>query len=180
MNKKRILVALVLATTVTATAAAASGCSASSATVESTYVYGKVNSNAYGGVTSDAYQVIFYDDGTYEYINTTVIYGYSMNLGTTTIVNMGTYAVGSSVDGYTSYTLSDAEHVLFNSYSLAGGYNISIDTNTATYPVELLASGEGEKVYANSTEEIVAAYGSGITIYVSDSSNLFYLTDPNA
>ena len=132
-----------------------------------------------GSWTADIYQVNTFEDGVYEFIKTEIIYGYSMNLGTTTINNYGTYSYGTSEDGYTPITLEDADKVVFNSYSLAGGYNISINTENATYPVELLAKTQGEKNMANSKEDVVKEYGAKRTYYSNDAKNTMSLTNPN-
>ena len=132
-----------------------------------------------GSWTADIYQVNTFEDGVYEFIKTEIIYGYSMNLGTTTINNYGTYSYGTSEDGYTPITLENADKVVFNSYSLAGGYNISINTENATYPVELLAKTQGEKNMANSKEDVVREYGAKRTYYSNDTKNTMSLTNPN-
>ena len=132
-----------------------------------------------GSWTADIYQVNAFEDGIYEFIKTEVIYGYSMNLGTTTINNYGKFSYGTSEDGYTPITLEDADKVVFNSYSLAGGYNISINTENATYPVEMLAKSQGEKNMANSKEDVVKEYGAKRTYYSSDSKNNMSLKNPN-
>ena len=136
--------------------------------------YGKGSFNAL------AYQVNFFENNVYEYISTELIYGYSMALGTTSIVNYGTYTKGNTEDGVTAYSLNVAKEVVFNSYSLAGGYNISINTTNQTYPVEMLAHTQGEKLMANSKEDVVNEYGKGKMIYVNEGKNTFGFVDPNA
>ena len=133
-----------------------------------------------GSWTADIYQVNTFEDDTYEFIKTEVIYGYSMNLGTTIINNYGKYSYGTGEDGYTPITLEDADKVLFNSYSLAGGYNISINTDNQTYPVELLAKNQGEKNMADSKDDVVKEYGAKRTYYSNDTKNILSLTNPNA
>ena len=132
-----------------------------------------------GSWNAHAYQVNFYENSVYEYIHTELIYGYGMSLGTTSIVNYGTYAKGASEDGITAYTLNIAKEVVFNSYSLAGGYNISINTTNQTYPVELLAKTQGEKNMANSKEDVIKEYGAGVTIYANDGKNTFSFKNEN-
>ena len=136
--------------------------------------YGKGSFNAL------VYQVNLYEENVYEFIKTEVMYGYGMVLGTTTIVNHGTYVAGTREDGIAEYTLNAASEVLFNSYSKAGGYNISINTQNQTYPVELLAKTQGEKNMANSKEDVVKEYGPEATYYISTSKNELSLTNPNA
>ena len=133
-----------------------------------------------GSWNADIYQVNTFEDGNYEFVKTEINYGYSMNLGTTTINNYGKIAYGTSEDGYTPATLAAADKVVFNSYSLAGGYNISINTDNQTYPVEMLAHTQGEKLMAHSKEDVVNEYGSARTYYLSDTNNLLSLTNPNA
>lgn len=121
-----------------------------------------------------------YEDNTYDYISTTVQYGYTMILGTTITMTTGDYTEGTSEDGYTPITLSDADDVLLNSYSLAGGFNIQIDTASKDqeYPVELPAQSEGEKNMANDKAAVISAYGKGKTVYFKDKSAGMSLTDP--
>ncbi len=133
-----------------------------------------------GSWTAFAYQVNFFENNVYEYINTQLIYGYGMSLGTTSIMTYGTYTKGSSEDGVTEYSLNVAKEVVFNSYSLAGGYSISINTTNQTYPVEMLAKTQGEKNMANSKEDVVNEYGAGFKIFTNDGKNTFSFSDPNA
>ena len=128
------------------------------------------------------YQVMVFEDLTYQYISTTITYGYSMLLGTTTINSFGTCEYGESEDGYTPLTLKRANDVIFNSYSKMGGYNISINTMDAnqTYPVEILAQTQGEKSYANSKEEVIDNYGTEKTFYSNNEKNDMSLVNPNA
>ncbi len=132
-----------------------------------------------GSWTAFAYQVNFFENNVYEYINTQLIYGYGMSLGTTSIVNYGTYTKGSSEDGVTAYSLNVAKEVVFNSYSLAGGYSISINTTNQSYPVEMLAKTQGEKNMANSKEDVIKEYGAGFKIFADDGKNTFSFVDPN-
>ena len=177
---RKILIA-VLAVAMLAVAAVSLAACSESKTVEKTYVYGELVDNSYGGHDSNVYQLNLMSDGSYELIHTTLVYAYSMNLGTTAVTTYGTYTEGASSDGYTPYTLSDATRVILNSYSTAGGFNISIDTELTTeWPAELPAQSEGEKIYANGPTDVINAYGKGMTIYVNDDNNTFSLTDPNA
>ena len=180
MKKMRVFLvtAAALAAVVLATVAF-TACSAASITA--TYVNGTVVApNSYGGQDSTVYQLNLYDDGTYEMVETTLIYAYSMNLGTTAVTTYGTFTAGEAVDGYTEYTLSEATRVILNSYSLAGGFNISIDTELTTeYPVELPAETEGEKVYANSAQDVIDKYGASVKVYIGE-NNTFSFENPNA
>ncbi len=123
-----------------------------------------------------------FEDNSYSAFGTEITFGYSMVLGTTVVNTYGEGKYGQSEDGYTPYTLSKAADVNLNSYSKAGGFNIAINTalSTQTYPTELPASGEGEKVYANSKEDVVKAYGEEVTVYTNDVNNALELEDPNA
>ena len=146
-----------------------------------TYIYSEIKDGSYGEGSFNAftYQVSFYENNVYEYLTTELTYGYSMVLGTTSIINYGTYAKGDSEDGITTYTLNIASEVLFNSYSKAGGYAISINTTNQSYPVEMLAENQGEKLIANSKDDVVAKYGIGTTIYTEDGKNVFSFTNEN-
>ncbi len=126
--------------------------------------------------------VHIYEDNSYEYINTNITYGYSMVLGTSTLVKYGQGEYGTSSDGYTPYTLKQSDDVSLNSYSKAGGFSIVINTASKdqTYPTELPASGEGEKVYAQNKEDVINAYGKEFKVYTSDSDCEMSLNDPNA
>lgn len=178
---RKILIAALAVAMLAVAAVGFAACGGTDKTVKETYVCGELADNGYGGHDSSVYQLNLMSDGSYELIKTTLIYGYSMNLGTTTVEIFGTYTEGTETDGYIAYTLSDATRVILNSYSNAGGYNINIDTDTSTYPLELPASGEGEKVMANGKEDVVNAYGKGMTVYASASNNTtFSLTNPNA
>ena len=128
------------------------------------------------------YQAMVYEDLTYKYIETTITYGYSMLLGTTTINSFGSCVYGTSEDGYTPLTLNRADDVVFNSYSKMGGYNISINTadENQTYPVEVLAETQGEKSYANSKDDVISKYGVEKTVYSNDEKNDMSLVNPNA
>ena len=149
-------------------------------TVEKTYVCGELTDNSYGGHDSDVYQLNLMSDGTYELIHTTLIYAYSMNLGTTTVETYGTYTAGTSTDGYTSYELSEATRAIVLSYSQAGGFNITIDTETSSFPCEMPAEVQGEKNMANDASDVIAKYGAAKTVYVNDQGTTFAMTNPNA
>ena len=126
--------------------------------------------------------VITYKNDTYDYYSSTVQYGYSQILGTTTVFNHGSYAQDDSVDGYTKATLATADDVLLNSFSKAGGFNIQINTadEDQTYPTELPAKTQGEKNMADSKDDVIEAYGQEYICYFKDNSAEMSLTDPNA
>ncbi|MDO5330257.1 MAG: hypothetical protein Q4F15_02335 [Bacillota bacterium] len=152
----------------------------SQAAVDQIYVYSEiVEDTTVGYIYYDSYYLELYQDSTYSYTKTEITYGYTMNLATTVIVNEGSFTTGATSDGYTAITLGAATRVVFQSYSDVGGYNLDIDSDTVSYPTELLASGEGEKVYAQNFEELQAAYGEEKTVYLGD-ANKFYLTNPAA
>ena len=127
------------------------------------------------------YQVSFYDNNVYELLSTQITYGYSMNLGTQVVAAYGTYANNGSEDGITTYTLNKAAEVVLSSYSKAGGFNILINTASKdqTYPTELPASGEGEKVYAQNKDDVINAYGQESVVYTKDTNNEMSLVNPN-
>ena len=179
MKKKlfKNCVALVLgvAALVSCSGGANNKANGSAANLIGSYVANEKADGNYGKGSFNAlvYQVNLYEENVYEFIKTEVMYGYGMVLGTTTIVNHGTYVAGTSEDGIAEYTLNAASEVLFNSYSKAGGYNISINTQNQTYPVELLAKTQGEKNMANSKEDIIKEYGTGYKIYCETTKNTF-------
>ena len=179
MKKMRVFLvtAAALAAVVLATVAFTA---CSGASITATYVNGTVAGNGYGGQDSTVYQLNLYDDGSYEMVETTLVYAYSMNLGTTAVTTYGTFTAGEAVDGYTEYTLSEATRVILNSYSLAGGFNIGVDTELTTeYPVELPAETEGEKTYANSAQDVIDKYGASDKVYMRE-NNPFPFENPNA
>lgn len=179
MKKARLFFVTAMLAAALAAVLAFTACG-SSATLTATYVCGVSEENTYDGNNNTAYQLNIYDDGSYVMVNSTVIYGYDMCMGITVVTTYGTYEAGESVDGYKAYTLSEATKVIVNSYSTPGGYDIHIDTDTSTYPVELPAQSEGEKVMANSKEDVIKAYGQKLTVYVKDNAYNFTLTDPTA
>lgn len=150
------------------------------ATIDETYVVSESQTNAYNGNDYSVYQLNLLSNGRYEFIKTTYTEGFSMNLGTYSVETFGTFTKGQSEDGYTACTLSRSDHAIVNAYSLAGGFNIQIDTATATYPAELPAETQGEKTYANSSDDVFDRYGAETTVYLNDSNNTFSLTNPNA
>lgn len=146
----------------------------------SSYVLGERTAGAYGDSSWNAltYQVNFYEENVYQYIQTEIQYGYSMVLGTTVKVNYGTYAAGASEDGVTKYTLNKASEVILGSFSLAGGFSISINTQNQTYPVEMPAKVQGEKNMAEDKDDVLNYGGLGVEIYC-DATNTFSFVNPN-
>lgn len=176
----KIVAVVAAAASVTAVAASLSACSDGAAEIENTYLAGTSEGNAYGGNDYIEYCLNLMDDGTYEMIKTVYTYGYSMNLGNYCYQIFGTYTEGTSSDGYTPYTLSEATRVIVNAYSLAGGFDIHVDSETAAYPVELPAEVQGEKNMANSADDVIDAYGAEMIVYIAASGNTLSLTNPNA
>lgn len=127
-----------------------------------------------------AHAVTTFEDGSYDYLSTTVKFGYSMILGTTTVNDIGKATYGSAEDGYVQVNLGTADRVLLNSYSKAGGFNIQIDTDNVTYPVEMPAKAQGEKPMANSKDDVLSAYGAPAKVFFSESNGTMSLVDPNA
>ncbi len=177
----KILSVAVAAAAVTAAAASLAACSGGAAAdIENTYIVSVSGSNAYGGNDYTEYCLNIMSDGTYELVKTTFTEGYGMNLGNYSYQVFGTYTAGATADGYTAYTLNEADRVIVNAYSLAGGFDIHVDSATAEYPVELPAQTEGEKNMANSADDVIAAYGTEMTVYLAEDGNILSLTDPNA
>ncbi len=135
-----------------------------------------------GGATYNVYHLNVFEDGSYDWLNTTISYGYSMVLGTTVIENFGSGSWGTGEDGYTPFTMNKADDSIVNSYSKMGGFNILINTadSNQAYPAELPASGEGEKIYAQSKDDVIAKYGAEKKIWASDTANKMFLSDPLA
>lgn len=127
------------------------------------------------------HRVNLYENNVYEYIQTQITFGYSMNLGTTAVVNYGTYVAGTTEDGVTAYTLNKAAEVVLSSYSNAGGYKLQINTADPgqEYPAEMPAKAQGEKPMANSKDDVINAYGIGTKIWVGE-DNIISFLDPNS
>lgn len=146
-------------------------------TLEKSYLASSYAANALNGYDAVAYQVNLFSGNYYQYIETTVKYGYSMTIGVTTMVNYGTYEVASEEDGVAEIKLNNADCVLLNSYSKAGGFDININTNNVTYPVELPAKVQGEVNNAASKADVVNYCGKGFVIYANTSVNTFAFTN---
>lgn len=176
----KIIAVTAAAACVTGAVAGLAACSGGSADIENTYIVSESAGNAYGGNDYTVYSLNIMDDGTYEMVKTTYVFAFSMNLGTYSYQTFGTYTAGTAADGYVPYTLSEATRVIVNAYSLAGGFDIHVDTQTASYPVELPAETEGEKNMAQSADDVIDAYGAEMTVYVEEEGNILSLTNPNA
>lgn len=153
----------------------------SAASIQATYV-NSVTTGEEPSIFYNVYQLHLMSNNTYELVETSYCYGWSMNLANYIYETTGTYTVGASEDGYTAYTLGTADRVILNAFSLVGGFNISIDTATTDFStqVELPAASEGEKIYATSAQDVIDKYGQSQTVYISDTNNTFSLTNPNA
>lgn len=166
----KIIAVTAAAACVTGAVAGLAACSGGSADIENTYIVSESAGNAYGGNDYTVYSLNIMDDGTYEMVKTTYVFAFSMNLGTYSYQTFGTYTAGTATDGYVPYTLSE----------LAGGFDIHVDTQTATYPTELPAKEQGEQNMAQSADDVIAAYGTQMTVYVQEDGNILSLTNPNA
>lgn len=126
------------------------------------YIYGQAVDNDYDDQTLEEYELTLYEDGTYKMTKTEAMQGYSMILGHNTITSFGTYTMGESADGYQACDLSEAERILYNSFSDIGGYNLSHDTDTAEFPVELPGGVMTEK------EDFWSQFGAAKTVYLDE------------
>ncbi len=145
------------------------------------FSYGETLKNASNFDLFLTHRVNLYENNVYEYIQTQITYGYSMNLGTSVITTYGTYAEGTAEDGVTPYTLNKAAEVLLSSYSNAGGFRIQINTSSKdqTYPTEMPAKVQGEQNMANNKGDVINEYGIGTKIYVGN-DNVLSFVDPNS
>ena len=132
------------------------------AEIKGVYVYGQAVDNDYNDQTLEEYELTLYTDGTYKMTKTEAMQGYSMILGHNTITSFGTYTEGESADGYQACELSEATRILYNSFSDVAGYNLSHDTDTAEFPVELPGGIMTEK------EDFWAQYGAATTVYLDE------------
>ncbi len=142
---------------------------AGAADLESIYIYGEAVPNDMDDEDYDLYQLKLFTDGRYELVKTEGAHGYEMLLGITTIMTTGTYENGEAVDGLIPCKLT-ADRIIYNSYSDLGGYNITIDTEDAVYPVEM----PGNKM--TEEKDFKAMYGDA-TIYLIEDTNAFSLTN---
>ncbi|MEE0106222.1 MAG: glycoside hydrolase family 3 N-terminal domain-containing protein [Lachnospiraceae bacterium] len=136
-----------------------------SATNGGVYIYGEDKDNSYGGTDYDEYQLTLNEDGTYEMTMTEATYAFDMLLAHTSVTTYGTYEKGDSSDGATACKLSEANRIIYNSYSDVGGYNLSYDTDTVSeYPVELPGGIMTEK------EDFFNQCGPQRTVYLDDAN----------
>ena len=142
---------------------------------------GETSKNAMNFDLYTAHRINLYENQVYEYIQTQITYGYSMNLGTSVITTYGTYVAGTTEDGVTAYTLNKAAEVVLSSYSNAGGFKLQINTADAdqTYPTEMPAKTQGEQNMAQNKQDVIDAYGIGTVIYVGN-DNVISFIDPNS
>lgn len=143
---------------------------------------GETSKNAMNFDLYTAHRINLYENQVYEYIQTQITYGYSMNLGTSVITTYGTYVAGTTEDGVTAYTLNKAAEVVLSSYSNAGGFKLQINTADAdqTYPTEMPAKTQGEQNMAQNKQDVINDSGLGFTVYTSDANCVMSLNDPNA
>ena len=142
---------------------------------------GEKSKNASNFDLFTTHRVNLYENNVYEYIQTQITYGYSMNLGTTSVVTYGTFVAGTTEDGVTAYTLNKAAEVVLSSYSNAGGFKLQINTADPdqTYPAEMPAKTQGEKNMAQNKNDVINAYGIGTKIYVG-TDHIISFIDPNS
>ncbi len=138
------------------------GTAAGGAAIENVYVYGEGVPNDYDDNNIVEYELTLYGDGTYKLTMTEAMQGYSMVLGHTAVTSFGTYAMGDSSDGYTACDLSEATRIIYNGFSDMGGYNLSHDTDSCEFPVELPGGQMTEK------EDFWALYGAARTVYIDE------------
>lgn len=143
---------------------------AAAAEIDSIYVYGEATPNAQDSTDVNIYELKLMDDGTYVMTKTIGGQGYGMLLGTTTVTITGTFENGEATDGMIPCELSKADRILYNSYSDMGGYNTFIDSEAASYPVEIAG---GEQV---DEAAFFDAFGPETTVYLTEDSNVFSLT----
>jgi len=144
-------------------------------TLEKTYITSSYEANALQGYDCTLYQLNVYSGNYYQYLESTVKYGYSMTIGVTNIFTYGTYELGTEEDGIAQLKLGNPAEATINSYSLAGGFDIAINTisEDQTYPVELPAKVQGEVNMANSEQDVLDYVGKGFNAYVETASNVF-------
>lgn len=143
---------------------------AAAAEIDSIYIYGDTTPNAQESTDINIYELKLMSDGTYVMTKTIGGQGYGMLLGTTVVTATGTFENGDASDGMIPCELSKADKVLYNSYSDMGGYNTFIDSDEASYPVEIAG---GEQVDEAAFFE---AFGPEMTVYLTEDSNVFSLT----
>ena len=141
---------------------------AAPAEAEAIYIYGEPVPNDMNDEDYDLYQLKLFGNGSYELVKTSAAHGYDQLLGSTIVIMTGTYKNEAAADGLIPCSLT-ADRVIYNSYSDMGGYNITIDTKDAVYPVEL----PGNKM--TEENEFKQIYGD-MTVYLIQDTNAFSLT----
>ncbi len=106
--------------------------------ITGSYIYNEIADNAMGDNGYVSYELTLYGEGTYQMTTSTSSCGYSMLLSNTVTSAYGTYTMGASTDRTTACELSEATRIVYNGYSDIGGYNMSYDTSSLQFPVELL------------------------------------------
>lgn len=129
-----------------------------------TSVYGEIAGNNMGDNDYVEYELTLYGDNTYKFTSTRASNGYSMLLSNTVVTAYGSYTMGASSDGATACELAEATRILYSGYSDVGGYNMSYDTDTITFPVELPGGIQTEQT------DFWAQFGPARTIQLDDAN----------
>lgn len=137
---------------------------AGGAAIANVYVNGETVDNDYDDKNYVEYELTLFEDGTYQMRMTEATSGYSMVLSHTAVTTFGTYEKGESSDGYTACELSEATRIIYNGFSDMGGYNLSHDSNSCTFPVELPGGIMTEK------EDFWTQFGAARTVYIDDAA----------
>ncbi len=132
--------------------------------ITGSYIYNEIAGNSMGDNDYVSYELILYGDGTYQMTTSTSSCGYSMLLSNTVTSAYGTYTMGASADGATPCQLSEATRIVYNGYSDIGGYNMSYDTDTLQFPVELPGGVMTERA------DFWAMFGPARTVNLDDAS----------
>lgn len=163
-----ILLAAAMTAILAGCGSSSAGGNAAPAEAEAVYIYGEPVPNDMGDEDYDLYQLKLFGNGSYELVKTEAAHGYDQLLGITTVIMTGTYKNDTAADGLIPCNLS-ADRVIYNSYSDMGGYNITIDTKDAVYPVEM----PGNKM--TEEKDFKELYGD-MTVYLIEDTNAFSLT----
>lgn len=140
------------------------GTGGSGAAIQQTYVYGEIAGNEMGDNDYVEYELTLYTDNTYKLTTTTASNGYNMLLSNTTVSAYGPYTMGASSDGFTTCELGAATRILYNGYSDVGGYNMSYDTDTVTFPIEMPGGIQTEQA------DFFAQFGPARTVQLDDAT----------
>ncbi len=132
--------------------------------ITGSYIYNEIAGNAMGDNDYVQYELTLYGDGTYQMTTSTSSCGYSMLLSNTVTSAYGTYTMGASTDGATPCELSEATRIVYNGYSDIGGYNMSYDTSSLQFPVELPGGVMTERA------DFWAMFGPDRTVSLDDAS----------